>query len=130
MPAKVMIENKRPVTRGSKHTATAMADICLTPQGAALIPIPYVNKAHSRDLKEGSRKVRINGASVMLKKSHLARSSGNELGRAGGIKSKTTQGSARAVQTSRLVQIEGDSVVLGGAVSLQNNDNAVGRFNS
>lgn len=128
MPSHVLIENKRPVTRNSKHTATAAADMCLTPQGPGVLLLPYVNRAASCDLQRGSRAVRINKASVMLKKSKIATSSGNELGSLGGIKSKTTKGACRAVQTSRRVSIEGDSVVLSGAITLQNNDNAVGSF--
>lgn len=122
------IENRCPVTRSSGHVAVAPVDICLTPVGPNLVPMPYVNRAQAKELRHGSMAVRINGAPVMLAGSQLRPSTGNELGTGGGVASRVTRGPTEALQTSLCVRIEGAHVAREGDVTLQNGKNALGRL--
>lgn len=60
----------------------ALPDICLSPPAAPAgpIPVPYANTSHARDMKAGSKSVKIGGKPVMLAdQSHYASSPlGNE----------------------------------------------------
>lgn len=122
----VNIEGKRPVTKTSGSKAIAPVDLCLTPVGTTMVPIPYVNTAPSSHLLGGSATTKIGGASVMLADSRLEPSSGNELGTGGGVFSKVTRGPAHALQTSLTVTIEGEGVARESDVCTNNNRNAVG----
>jgi uncharacterized Zn-binding protein involved in type VI secretion len=123
---RVTVEGKLAVTQNSNHKAVAPLDVCLTPVGPNLAPMPYVNMAPSSHLKGGSATVRIGGARVMLAGSQLRPSTGNEAGVGGGIKSKVTRGPAEPVQTSLWVRIEGAHVVRQGDVVFQNGKNTLG----
>lgn len=120
------IEGKCPVTETSGHQGVAPVDVCLTPVGPNLVPIPYVNRAQAKELRHGSTTVRIDGAQVMLAGSQLRPSTGNEAGTGGGIASRVTRGPCEALQTSMCVRIEGAHVVRAGDVTLQNGKNAMG----
>ena len=122
----VTIEGKLAVTKKSNHRAVAPVDVCLTPVGPNLVPVPYVNVAPSSHLKGGSTTVRIGGAPVMLADSQLRPSTGNEAGVGGGIKSKMTRGPAQPLQTSLWVRIEGAHVARTGDITLQNGKNTLG----
>ena len=122
----VTVEGKAAVTQKSNHKAVAPVDVCLTPVGPNLVPVPYVNVAPSSHLKSGSATVRVGGAAVMLADSKLRPSTGNEAGAGGGIKSKVTCGPAEPLQTSLWVRIEGAHVVRQGDVIFQNGKNTLG----
>jgi len=54
---------------GDDKVVAAMPDVCLSPPSppAGPLPLPYPNTSFSKDMKEGSKTVRINGDEVMLK---------------------------------------------------------------
>ncbi|NVJ00725.1 DUF4150 domain-containing protein [Myxococcus sp. AM009] len=108
----VYVNGMTPVTTESGGTVVGFPDVCRVPSPGGPLPVPLPNVAVSRDLENGSRTVRINGASVALRDSYLGRSTGNEAGTAGGgVTSGTTKGRAHPVSYSADVFIEGRPVV-------------------
>lgn len=122
----VKVEGAAAVTASSNHRATAPVDICLTPVGPNMVPLPYVNVAPSSHLRNGSETVRIGGGAVMLQDSQLRPSSGNEAGLGGGVRSKITRGPVDPLQTSFFVRVEGAHVVRSGDLVYQNGKNTLG----
>ncbi len=123
---KVFVEKKPAVTQKSGHEALATADVCLTPVGAGMVPMPYPNRAPASALQHGSTHVRMGGSSVMLKGSQLRPSSGNEAGTGGGILSRITRGPAEVLQASMCVTIEGAHVARAGDITWHNGKNTIG----
>ncbi len=108
----VYVNGMTPVTAESGGTVVGLPDVCRVPSPGGPMAVPFPNVAVSRDLENGSRTVRINGASVALRDSCLGRSTGNEAGTAGGgVTSGTTKGRAHPVSYSADVFIEGKPVV-------------------
>jgi len=112
-----------PVTKASGGKVIAAPDVCKTPVGSAIVPIPYPNISKSGDLAKGSKSVKINGASVCLSTSEFSTSTGDEAGSAKGIVSGTTKGKVHPVNYSFDVKIEGKSVVRNTDLFTGNNRN-------
>jgi len=110
MGATVTVNSQTVVHKDSGGTVVTSPDICLTPVGNALLPIPYVNVANSADTAQGSSTVSMDGNPVMIKTSLFSTSSGNEAGMIGGISSGVTQGKAKFVTTSNDVLVEGQPI--------------------
>lgn len=125
---KVFIEGKEVITKSSGAVAESNLDVCLTPQGPAVVPVAYTNRASISNLSNASKTTKILNSTIMLQRSYISRSSGDEAGLLGGILSKSTRGKTRSLQFSRSVYIEGQRVVLNGAITLQNNGNAIGKI--
>jgi hypothetical protein len=85
-------------------------DVCLTPIGSSIAPIPYNNTAVSKDTSGGSTSVFVDGNSIMLKDSVFSKSAGDEPGVALGIGSGTTGGVAQFTNYSFDVKVEGRNV--------------------
>jgi len=97
-----------------KHPAgmgVAFPDICLTPAGPSLVPVPYPNVVQAKDLKDGTKQVKVMGGPAMTKASHIARSTGNEAGTGGGVVTGGKKGKAYVLTTSLNVRFEGELVV-------------------
>ena len=62
---------------GGGKVIAAFPDVCLTPPPppAGPIPVPYPNTSFSKDMKEGSKTVKIKGEEVMLKDMSFYKSS-------------------------------------------------------
>ena len=99
------------VHRKSDGTATSGGpDVCRTPSAAGPVPVPYVNVAYSRDLRNGSTTVTADGVPAALKDSFLLPSQGDEPGVAGGVISGVNKGKAKFVNYSMDVKIEARNV--------------------
>jgi hypothetical protein len=72
-----------PVTQKSDGTVVTAPDVCKTPVGSAVVPIPYPNIAKSSDLFKGSKTVKVNGAPVCLSSSRSMGSRINGVGSMG-----------------------------------------------
>ena len=118
-----LVNGLSPVTKVSGGKVTTFPDVCKTPVGNAIVPIPYPNLAKSSDLAKGSKSVKINGAPVCLSSSEFSTSTGDEAGSAKGIASGTTKGKAFPVNYSFDVKIEGKSVVRNTDLFIGNNRN-------
>lgn len=108
----VIIEMPRTVVHaGSNGISPAFPDVCKTPSPGGPIPIPYLNIARSADTSQGSKKVKMDGYSIMLKSSCFSMSSGNEPGSAGGgVVSSKIKGKAKFANYSFNVKVEKKNV--------------------
>ncbi len=76
-------------------------DVCFIPgPNGSRIPIPFPNKAESKDLSGGTVTVKIDGGSVAVMGSTISKSSGDAAGVLGGIVSGNTQGKAMTIMFS------------------------------
>jgi len=68
--------------KGGNKVIAEFPDVCLSPPSppAGPIPVPYPNSSFSKDMKNGSKKVKIKGGEVMLKDKSFYKTSplGNE----------------------------------------------------
>ena len=118
-----LVNGRSPVTKVSNGTTTTFPDVCKTPVGSAIVPLPYPNIAKSGDLAKGSKSVTINGAPACLSSSEFSTSTGDEAGSAKGIGSGTTQGKAFPLNYSFDIMIEGKHVVRNADPFIGNNRN-------
>jgi hypothetical protein len=99
------------VHAGSNGISVAFPDVCKTPTPGGPVPIPYANVAFSRHTTRGSRRVKVDGKSIMLKGSKFATSTGDEPGTAGGgVMSNRIKGVAKFANYSFDVKVEGKAV--------------------
>jgi uncharacterized Zn-binding protein involved in type VI secretion len=118
----VTINGRTAVHAGSKGTLTTI-DVCLTQIGPAVVPIPYINIAKSKDAAKTASTVFINGNPACHKDSIFSKSTGDQPGKKKGIKSGTIKGKAEFVTASPNVFIEGVPAVRQGDMMTSNNGN-------
>ncbi|MBI4650386.1 DUF4150 domain-containing protein [Candidatus Desantisbacteria bacterium] len=113
-------------TQTSGGQCFAFPDVCKTPAGTSVVPIPYPNIGDLGSAIKVSMRVKIGGKPVILQDSEIPTSSGDEAGSAGGIISGGIKGKVTFVTSSMKVKVEGKSVVRMGDTTQQNGTNAVG----
>lgn len=103
---------------GDDKVVAAFPDVCLSPPSppAGPIPVPYPNSSFSKDMKEGSKTVKIDGKEVMLKDQSFYKTSplGDEAATksfGGGVVSHVITGKTYFVAWSMDVKMEGLNVV-------------------
>ncbi|WP_133510457.1 DUF4150 domain-containing protein [Candidatus Thiosymbion oneisti] len=113
--------------KGSGGISTATApDVCKTPAPGGPVPIPYPNIALSKQLRKGTKTVKVDGGNpVAVKGSYFAPSTGDEPGTAGGVKSGTFKGKATWLSFSPDVKMEGKPVCRLTDKMLMNDGNTV-----
>lgn len=109
MSSKVNVNGLTLVHKRSGGTSMAtVPDVCKTPSPGGPVPIPYPNIGMSSDLKKGTKKVEVDGGNMAANKgSEISRSSGDEAGTAGGVKSSTFGKEASWMLYSFDVKLEG-----------------------
>jgi hypothetical protein len=110
VPSTVIVNNLTVVHKASGGSSLAAPDVCKTPTPGGPVPVPYVNAALSRNTAKGSKQVRVDGHSIMLKSSQFSRSSGDEPGTLGGVVSGKSRGKAYPRSYSFDVKVEGQPV--------------------
>jgi hypothetical protein len=110
MATRTCVNGQTVVHKTSEGTVFTTPDVCMTPMGTCLAPIPYTNRALSEETSNGSKSVLVDGNSIMLKDSYFTKSTGDEPGIAKGISSGTTGGEATFTNYSFDVKIEGRNV--------------------
>ena len=110
MSTNTTVNSQTVVHKDSGGVVITSPDVCMTPIGNGIVPIPYVNVARSADTCNGSKTVTVDGNPIMLEGSYFRVSSGNEPGTAGGISSGVTKGKAKFVNYSCDVIVEGKPV--------------------
>lgn len=102
---------------GDGKVIAAFPDVCLTPPPppAGPLPVPYPDTSFSKDMKEGSKTVKIKGDEVMLKDASFYKSSplGDEAatkGQGAGVVTHVITGKTYFVAWSMDVQFEGQNV--------------------
>jgi len=115
------------IHKGSGDKAVASApDVCKTPVGPSVVPIPYPNISQSSTLQKGSKSVKINGQPATLKNSNFSSSNGDQAGSLGGIISGTTGNKIGFISSSFDVKIEGQNVVRHMDMTTHNKGNTIG----
>lgn len=100
-------------------------DVCLTPIGSSVVPIPYTNVAKSADLADGTKTVKVDGAMGANDGCCYKKSTGDEPGSKKGVKSGTIKDKAEFINYSFDVKIEGKGVCRNSDPMMQNNKNAL-----
>jgi hypothetical protein len=102
---------------GDAKVIAAFPDVCLSPPSppAGPIPVPYPDTSFSKDMKNGSKKVKIDGKEVMLKDKSFYKTSplGNEAATkslGAGVVSHVITGKTYFVAWSMDVKFEGQNV--------------------
>lgn len=120
-------EGSRDVGRGI--VVSISPDVCLTPQGAAMVPVPYSLVAYQdRSPANMANSVRQTGLVTHVKHSLITQSFGDEPGTGGGVKSGTTGKECEPKTYSSTVFAEGRNVVRHDDEWWMNHKNTVGRL--
>lgn len=89
-----------------------LPDVCKTPMGPNMVPVPYPIIGDLDDSIEVARTVRFNGDPVfLLIDSVVTTVTGNEAGTGGGMKSGVNKDKVRATTGARTVRVEKRYVV-------------------
>lgn len=110
MANNVLINALTAVHAGSNGILNTV-DVCLTPIGNSIVPIPYPNVAQSRDADKTADSVLINGNPACHQKSVFSKSTGDQPGRRKGVVSGKIEDEASFITASFNVMIEGTPAV-------------------
>lgn len=110
MATKIRANGQTVVHESSDGILNTAPDVCKTPMGSTVVPIPYSNTAVSKDTSNGSATVFADGNSFMLKDSVFSKSSGDEPGVATGVSSGTVGNVAKFTNYSFDVKVEGRNI--------------------
>ncbi|WP_162561389.1 PAAR-like domain-containing protein [Methylobacterium terrae] len=120
-------EGSRDVGRGI--VVSTSPDVCLTPVGAAMVPVPYSLVAYQdRSAADMANSVRQTGLATHVQGSLITQSFGDEPGTGGGVKSGTRGAECEPKTWSSSVRAEGRPVVRHDDEWWMNHKNTVGRL--
>lgn len=125
MALTININNLTLCHKASGGIATAtLPDVCKTPPGP--VPVPYPNVAFSKDLRKGTKAVKVDGGHMAANNgSEFAISTGDEAGTVGGVKSGTFKKEATWLSYSMDVKMEGKNACRLADKMLMNHGNTV-----
>jgi hypothetical protein len=116
----------KPIARAD-GICMAFPDVCNTPSGPSMVPVPYPNVAQLATATGTASTVTAGGKAVIVKSSEIPTSSGDEAGSGGGVTSGTTTGKCTFTSASGTVFAEGTEVVRQFDQTEQNDGNAQGQ---
>ncbi len=102
----------------------AFPDVCNVPSPAGPVPTPFPNTAECRNASDTVATVLIGNKETLVETSRIPTSSGDEPGAAGGVVSGVFRGPASFKTASSKVYAKGKKVILHGAQTAHNGDNA------
>lgn len=102
----------------------AFPDVCNVPSPGGPVPTPFPNTAECRNAEGTASTVLVGNKEVLVETSRIPTSSGDEPGTAGGVVSGVFRGPATFKTASAKVYAKGKKVVLHGALTAHNGDNA------
>ncbi|NBU42197.1 MAG: DUF4150 domain-containing protein [Planctomycetia bacterium] len=113
-----------PLSTNEEGACLAFPDVCDTPAGDEVVPVPYANSAvlEQADMTTVSATVFIVGKNAVTENTEIVMSGGDEAGVAGGVVSGTTAGPCRFRLGSSVVSIEGYAAAFCGTRIAQNGD--------
>ena len=114
------------VHKGSGGISIVFPDVCKTPVGSAVVPIPYPNIGQSSDTSKGPKSVKTDKKMPMVKKAVYTKSSGDEPGVQKGIISGTQKKECEFMMYSFDVKFEGKNVCRMGDPLFHNKKNIMG----
>lgn len=112
--------------KGSGGKSTVFPDVCLTPIGNAVVPIPYPNTGQAMDTSKGPKSVKTDGKMPMVKGAKYSKSTGDEPGSRKGVASGTIQDVCEFMMYSFDVKFEGKNVCRLGDPLWHNKKNILG----
>ncbi len=112
--------------KGSGGKSTVFPDVCLTPVGNAIVPIPYANTGQSADTTKGPKSVKTDGVMPMVKGALYSKSSGDAGGSRKGVASGTIEDVCEFMMYSFDVKFEGRNVCRLGDPLWHNKKNILG----
>jgi hypothetical protein len=112
--------------KGSGGKSIVFPDVCKTPVGNAVVPIPYPNMGQSSDTSKGPKTVTTDGQMPMVKGAIYSKSTGDEAGRLKGVISSTNTDECEFMLYSFDMEIEGKNVCRLGDPLFHNKKNIVG----
>jgi len=120
MSTKASVNGRTVIHMGTSGMSIASADVCLTPMGPAVVPIPYPNIAQSATLSGGTSRVEVDGLPIAHAKSKFAMSSGDEGGVMGNLITGGTKGPATFLSYSMDVTVDGKPACRQGDMMVNN----------
>jgi hypothetical protein len=109
----------------SGDIAISGPDVCLTPIGPSMVPVPYTNVARSSSLADGTKTVKIDGCMGAIEGCCYRTSTGDLPGTGRGVASGTVGAKAEFINYSFDVKIEGKGVCRHSDLMTQNSKNAI-----
>lgn len=105
-------------------TCFAFPDVCLVPSVPSPVSTPFPNTAQCCDAQGTVGTVQVQNKDIIVESSVIPMSSGDEPGTGGGVVSGTFMGCVKFKTASGKVYAKGKRVVLFGAVTAHNGNNA------
>lgn len=125
--AQTTFANTRGIShKGSGGMSTVFPDVCKTPVGSAVVPIPYPNIGQATDTSKGPKSVTTDKKMPMVKGAQYSKSSGDEAGTLKGIISSDQKGVCEFMMYSFDVKFEGKNVCRLGDPLFHNKKNIMG----
>ena len=122
---------ERAVNKDAQAKATSLApDVCLTPMGSSMVPVPYTITSHFNVAEKTASQVNYGGLPAFTMDSRLPKVEGDEQGTGGGILSKVNLGYCRPVEHSGTVKAHGAHVVRQGDLMYMNCNGPEGPYNT
>lgn len=112
--------------KGSGGQSIVFPDVCKTPVGTAVIPIPYPNIGMASDTDKGPKSVKTDKKMPMVKGAIYKKSTGDEAGVQKGIISSKTKGECEFMMYSFDVKFEGKNACRMGDPLFHNKKNIMG----
>jgi len=112
--------------KGSGGKTIVFPDVCKTPIGPAVVPIPYPNIGMSSNTSKGPKSVKTDGKMPMYKTAKYKTSTGDEPGVLKGIISSKIKGECEFLMYSFDVKFEGKNVCRLGDPLWHNKKNILG----
>ena len=127
MGKSTVFANRQGISSTNSDAVTVSGpDVCLTPAGPSLVPVPYTNVARSASLVDGTKTVTVDGGMAAIDGCSYSRSTGDEAGIGKGVGSATVAGRAEFINCSFDVSMEGRGVCRNQDPMTHNNRNALG----
>ncbi|APR77723.1 Hypothetical protein A7982_03070 [Minicystis rosea] len=112
------------VTTKAGGQCFAFPDVCNVPSPGGPVPTPLPNTAECRNADGTVASVLVTNKEVVVESSRIPSSTGDEAGSLGGVVSGVFRGPATFKTASAKVYAKGKRVILHGAQTAQNGDNA------
>ncbi|MCF6337428.1 MAG: DUF4150 domain-containing protein [Gammaproteobacteria bacterium] len=126
MAQTTFVNSRGIVHKGSGGVSVVFPDVCKTPIGSAVVPIPYPNIGKASDTSGGPKSVKVDGQMPMVKGAKYTTSTGDEAGTLKGVASSTTKGECEFMMYSADVKFEGKNVCRMGDPLFHNKKNIMG----
>ena len=125
--AQTTFANSRGIAhQGSGGLSTVFPDVCKTPVGSSVVPIPYPNIGKASDTTKGPKSVKTDAKMPMVKGAKYSKSTGDEAGTAKGVVSGTTKGECEFMMYSFDIKFENKNVCRLGDPLFHNKKNIMG----